>query len=68
MGGLSIRRLGGRNWRRLHMLIYGISVLGLIHFIMMIRADFSRPFIYGGCIALLLGYRIWAARRKLGVA
>ncbi|MFP6735096.1 MAG: protein-methionine-sulfoxide reductase heme-binding subunit MsrQ [Rhodospirillales bacterium] len=63
-----IRRMGGRNWRRLHMLIYGISVLGLIHFIMMIRADFSRPFIYGGCIALLLGYRLWAARRKLGVS
>ena len=63
-----IRRLGGRNWRRLHMLIYAISVLGLIHFIMMIRADFSRPFIYGGCIALLLGYRIWAARRKLARA
>lgn len=63
-----IRRLGGRNWRRLHMLIYGISVLGLIHFIMMIRADFSRPFIYGGCIAVLLGYRLWAARRKFAGA
>ena len=59
-----IRRLGGRNWRRLHMLIYGISVLGLIHFIMMIRADFSRPFIYGGCIVVLLGYRLWTGRRK----
>ena len=66
-GGM-IRRLGGRNWRRLHMLIYGISVLGLIHFIMMIRADFSRPYAYGGCIAVLLGYRIWAARRKLARA
>jgi sulfoxide reductase heme-binding subunit YedZ len=63
-----IRRLGGRNWRRLHMLIYGISVLGLIHFIMMIRADFSRPYIYGSCIAVLLGYRIWAKRRKLARA
>ena len=59
-----IRRLGGRNWRRLHMLIYGVTVLGLIHFIMMIRADFSRPFIYGGCIAVLLGYRLWAVRQN----
>ncbi len=59
-----IRRLGGRTWRRLHMLIYGVTVLGLIHFIMMIRADFSRPFIYGGCIAVLLGYRLWAVRQN----
>ncbi|MEE2760044.1 MAG: protein-methionine-sulfoxide reductase heme-binding subunit MsrQ [Pseudomonadota bacterium] len=60
-----IRRLGSRVWRRLHMVIYVAAVLGLIHFIMMIRADFSRPFIYGALIALLLGYRLWAARQKL---
>ena len=60
-----IRRLGSRVWRRLHMVIYVAAVLGLVHFIMMIRADFSRPFIYGAFIALLLGYRLWAARKKL---
>jgi sulfoxide reductase heme-binding subunit YedZ len=58
-----IRRMG-RNWRKLHMLIYGIAVLGLIHFYMMIRADFSRPYIYGAIIVLLLGYRIWRNRRR----
>ncbi|MAF49478.1 MAG: protein-methionine-sulfoxide reductase heme-binding subunit MsrQ [Rhodospirillales bacterium] len=63
-----IRRMGGRNWRRLHMLIYLIAVLGLIHFIMMIRADFSRPYIYGACIAILLGYRVWRKRASLSPA
>lgn len=58
-----IRRLGGRVWRRLHMALYGIVVLGLIHFYMMIRADFSRPYIYGAIIVLLLGYRVWKSRR-----
>jgi len=59
-----IRRLGGKTWRKLHMLIYGIVVLGLIHFYMMIRADFSRPYIYGAIIVLLLGYRVWKSRRR----
>ena len=58
-----IRRLGGRVWRRLHMAIYGIVILGLVHFYMMIRADFSRPYIYGAIIVLLLGYRVWRKRR-----
>ena len=58
-----IRRLG-KKWRKLHMLVYGIAVLGLIHFYMMIRADFSRPYIYGAIIVLLLGYRIWRNRQR----
>ena len=58
-----IRRLGGRAWRRLHMALYGIVVLGLVHFYMMIRADFSRPYIYGAIIVVLLGYRVWKSRQ-----
>jgi sulfoxide reductase heme-binding subunit YedZ len=58
-----IRRLG-KNWRKLHMLIYGIAILGVIHFYMMIRADFSRPYVYGAIILLLLGYRYWKSRRR----
>jgi sulfoxide reductase heme-binding subunit YedZ len=58
-----IRRLG-KNWRKLHMLIYPIAILGVIHFYMMIRADFSRPYIYGAIIVLLLGYRYWKNRRR----
>lgn len=58
-----IRRMGGRAWRRLHWAIYGAVVLGLVHFYMMIRADFSRPYIYGAVILLLLGYRVWKSRQ-----
>jgi len=58
-----IKRMGGRNWRRLHKLVYAIGVLGLIHFYMMIRADFSRPYIYGALILGLLGYRYWKKRK-----
>jgi sulfoxide reductase heme-binding subunit YedZ len=58
-----IKRMGARNWRRLHKLVYAIGVLGLIHFYMMIRADFSRPYIYGALILGLLGYRYWKKRK-----
>lgn len=57
-----IRRLGGKAWRRLHLLIYPIALLGIVHFYMMIRADFSRPYIYGAIIVALLGYRYWKKR------
>ena len=59
-----IRRMGGKAWRRLHMLIYPIALLGVVHFYMMIRADFSRPYIYGAIILLLLGYRVWKWRKR----
>ena len=37
-----IRRLGP-NWRTLHSLVYGIGVLGLLHFMIQAKADVSEP-------------------------
>ena len=59
-----IKRIGGKRWQKLHMLIYPISLLGVFHFYMMVRADFTRPSIYLAIILVLLGYRIWAKRKK----
>jgi methionine sulfoxide reductase heme-binding subunit len=59
-----IRRMGGRQWQRLHMLIYFIAPLVVLHFYMMIRAGFSRPIIYGSLIAALLAYRYYVKWRK----
>ncbi len=59
-----VKRLGGRKWRKLHLLVYPIAILGVIHFYMMIRADFTRPIIYGSVIFLLLAYRVWKARQR----
>ena len=53
-----MKRLGGKNWRRLHWLIYPVSILATVHFYMMIKADFSRPFLYILIISLLILYRI----------
>lgn len=53
------RRLG-RNWMRLHKLIYVIAVLALVHYWWQIKskADIAEPLLYAGTLALLLGVRI----------
>ena len=53
-----MRRLK-KNWMRLHMLVYPIAVVGLIHHIMMIKADYQQPLILGAVLLLLLGYRVY---------
>jgi sulfoxide reductase heme-binding subunit YedZ len=59
-----IKRIGGKNWNKLHTLIYLIAILGVIHFFMMIRADFTRPSIYLMIICTLLIYRCWVKWQK----
>ena len=36
-----IKRLCGRRWRQLHRLVYPAAVLGVIHFYMMLKADYT---------------------------
>lgn len=52
-----IRRLG-KNWKRLHTLVYPISILVIIHFWWMVKLDVTEPAIYTFILALLLGERL----------
>ena len=52
-----VRRLG-RNWKRLHKLIYLASVLAIIHLLWILRTDITEAFIYGTLLVILLGYRV----------
>ncbi len=58
-----IRRLG-RNWQRLHRLIYLIGVLGVLHYLWLVKTHLNEPLIYAGILALLLGYRLWWWARR----
>jgi len=51
-----MRRLG-RNWARLHRLIYAIGVLAVLHYIWLVKADLLEPLIYTGLLVLLLAVR-----------
>ena len=53
-----IRRLGGRNWQRLHRLIYLTAIAGVTHYWWKVKADTLHPLIYATLVALLLGYRL----------
>lgn len=60
-----MRRLK-RNWGRLHMLIYPIGLLAVLHFSWLVKSDIREPALYAGILALLLGWRVWkrlSARR-----
>lgn len=65
-----IRRLGGR-WKRLHQAIYLIAVLGVLHYLWLVKADIREPLVYGLILAGLLAFRVpWPAlaRRVSGWA
>ncbi len=55
-----IRRLGGRNWRRLHQLGYGIGLLGSIHYFMQSKLFVDEATVLGGLYLWLMGYRLLA--------
>lgn len=64
-GGM-IRRLGGANWRRLHMLVYPAAALAILHFLWLAKKGRTDQFLYAAALALLLGVRVWdRARRAL---
>jgi sulfoxide reductase heme-binding subunit YedZ len=65
-----IRRLG-RNWARLHKLVYAVGVLAVLHFWWLVKSDIREPALYAGILAVLLGWRAWkalAARRKAALS
>lgn len=59
-----IRRLGGRNWNRLHRLVYATAALGVVHYWWLVKADISRPRAYGVVVAALLLFRVWWVRAR----
>lgn len=51
------RRLG-RNWKKLHRLIYIAVPLVIIHFLWSAKQDYSEPLTYGAVVAVLLILRL----------
>lgn len=52
-----IRRLG-RNWSRLHRLVYVAATLGVVHFYWLVKADTRLPLLLAGILAVLLALRV----------
>jgi len=55
-----IKRLGGKNWSRLHLVVYGSAILGVAHYFMLVKSDVRRPLTFAFLLAVLLGFRLFA--------
>jgi sulfoxide reductase heme-binding subunit YedZ len=51
-------------WKKLHRLIYIISILGIIHFIWLVKKDLTEPLIYAAIVVILLLFRFNIKRYK----
>ena len=62
-----IKRLG-KNWKRLHQAVYPIAILGVLHYLWLVKADNREPLIYIAILIALLAVRVWdQARRKVAL-
>jgi sulfoxide reductase heme-binding subunit YedZ len=55
-----VKRLGGLRWRRLHMLVYGIVLVALIHYFQQTKADVTVPVFAASLFLWLMAYRLVA--------
>lgn len=59
-----IRRLGGRNWQRLHRLAYFAALAGVVHYYWLVKSDIRRPLLYASIAAVLLLARLPVRRLR----
>lgn len=57
-----------KNWKKLHRLIYLISILGVIHFLWLVKKDLTEPLVYLLIIIVLLILRINFNRSKTEIS
>ena len=52
-----VRRLG-KNWKKLHRLVYVAGILAVVHLLWILRTDVWEAVVYGAVLAVLLGFRL----------
>ena len=63
-----VKRLGGKNWAKLHRLVYLAAILGVIHFWMIVKSDIFYPAVFGLALLTLFLIRAYFSRRQSGGA
>ncbi len=57
-----MRRLG-KQWAKLHKLVYPAAVLAVIHFLWLVKSDYTEPGIYGLVLLTLMALRLPVLKR-----
>ena len=53
-----VKRLGAKRWQWLHRAVYAIAVLGVTHFLWLVKKDIREPLVFIAILACLLGFRL----------
>jgi sulfoxide reductase heme-binding subunit YedZ len=53
-----------RHWKTLHKAVYGIAILGVLHFWWLVKKDVTEPAYYVAVLVLLLGIRVYFRMNK----
>ena len=64
-----MRWLGGKRWQAIHRMVYVAAVLGVLHFLWLVKRDVSRPVIAGVVLLALLVLRlpqVWRRKAPAG--
>ncbi len=67
----AIRKMGGKNWNRLHMLIYLAGVTAMVHYWWKVKTGVISPLPFTVVLVVLLGARpllAWNKKRKVRAA
>ncbi|MCY2963336.1 MAG: sulfoxide reductase heme-binding subunit YedZ [Planctomycetota bacterium] len=62
-----IKRVGGKRWKLLHRLAYPAGLAAVTHYFLLVKSDTRLPMAFGATLVVLLGYRVFALRRKRSV-
>lgn len=60
----AVRKLG-RRWAQLHRIVYAVGVLGVLHYLWLVKADLREPLLYAAILTVLLVARIPAVARRI---
>jgi methionine sulfoxide reductase heme-binding subunit len=53
-----VKRLGARRWRALHRAAYVAALLGVVHFLWLVKADLREPLVYASVLGVFLCARL----------
>jgi sulfoxide reductase heme-binding subunit YedZ len=61
----AVKRLGFRRWKRLHRLVYLAAVLGVVHFVWRVKADYLEPALFAVTLTALLLSRLAPGSKRI---